>query len=69
MAETMELLKNVAYLGIYQDELGALGIELNFDEEFISPEVKGLAMSLYGMLSTEEGRSLIFNFDEKEADI
>lgn len=66
MTETMELLPNVAYLGIFQGEHEELGVELNFDEEHISPEVKGLALSLYKALGTEEGRELIFNLAEEQ---
>ena len=59
--ETMEILPNVAYIGIYEDDLGEIGIEFNYTPGTLSPAVQQTALGLYQFLSTEEGRKMVFN--------
>ena len=59
--ETMEILPNVAYIGIYEDDLGEIGIEFNYTPGTLSPAVQQTALGLYHFLSTEEGRKTVFN--------
>lgn len=58
--ETMELLPNVAYIGIYEDELGEIGVEFNYTPGTLSPAVQQTALGLYQFLSTKEGRDAVF---------
>ena len=58
--ETMDLLPNVAYIGIYEDTLGEIGIEFNYTPGTLSPTVQQTALGLYNFLSTEEGRKMVF---------
>jgi hypothetical protein len=59
--DTMEVLPNVAYIGIYEAELGEIGIEFNYTPGTLSPIVQQTALGLYQFLSTEDGRKMIFD--------
>jgi|TARA_Y100000310_G_scaffold146443_1_gene145783 hypothetical protein len=59
--EMMELLPNVAYLGIYEDTRGEIGIEFNYTPGTLSPAVQQTVLGLYQFLSTEEGRKAVFD--------
>ena len=59
--DTIEVLPNVAYIGIYEAELGEIGIEFNYTPGTLSPIVQQTALGLYKFLSTEEGRKMIFD--------
>jgi hypothetical protein len=68
--ETMDMLPNVAYIGVYEAELGEIGIEFNYTPGTLSPIVEQTALGLYQFLSTEEGRRMVFdagaNFKQPE---